>query len=275
MKVICLIENTEGLSGCPAEHGLSLYIETGAHRLLMDAGADDLILENARRLNVDLRIVDTVILSHGHYDHGGGLPAFLSVNQKASVLARPSVFDAYYSLHSDGPHYIGLPEELKGSDRFSLIDGDTVIADGISVFSDIPVLTPVPSANVRLRKLCNDRFAVDDFAHEQCLVIEENGKRYLFSGCAHHGIRNILAAFQNRYGSYPDALFSGFHMMKRHYSQDDLLAIMETASFLRETGTICYTGHCTGETAYHAMKKILKQQLCYLHCGDTVILPAS
>ena len=77
MKIVNLIENTEGCSGCASEHGLSFYIETVKHKLLVDTGATDTFIRNAEILGVDLAAVDTVILSHGHYDHGGGLPAFV------------------------------------------------------------------------------------------------------------------------------------------------------------------------------------------------------
>ena len=83
MRIINLIENREGCSGCTPEHGLSFYIETKKHKLLMDTGATGLILENAEKLGVDLTEVDTVILSHGHYDHSGGIIPFTGINDRA------------------------------------------------------------------------------------------------------------------------------------------------------------------------------------------------
>ena len=76
MRIINLTENTLGRAGCLAEHGLCFYIETDNHRVLMDTGQTDLFRQNAEKLGVDLTAVDTVVLSHGHYDHGGGIPAF-------------------------------------------------------------------------------------------------------------------------------------------------------------------------------------------------------
>ncbi|MFR0986450.1 MAG: MBL fold metallo-hydrolase [Frisingicoccus sp.] len=92
MKIVNLIENTEGCSGCASEHGLSFYIET-KHKLLVDTGATDAFVRNAKMLGVDLKAVDTVILSHGHYDHGGGLPAFIKINSKAKIYIRTAALE--------------------------------------------------------------------------------------------------------------------------------------------------------------------------------------
>ena len=273
MKTVCLVENTEGSRGCGIEHGLSFYIETGTHRILMDAGADDLILKNAEILGADLKAVDTVILSHGHYDHGGGLPYFLSLNHTAKLYVQRSAFGPYYSMHVSGPKYIGLPEVLQENEQTVLLNGSCEIDSSISLFADIPSDFPIPSANQRLKKKEGEEFIPDSFDHEQFPVIHEHGHHYLFSGCAHHGILNILTCFQKHYGCDPDAVFSGFHMMKKSgYSDADIHMITDTAEQLRKTKTIFYTGHCTGTEPYQIMKSILGDQLHYMHCGDEITL---
>ena len=80
MRIVNLIENIKGNPECDFEHGLSLYVETQKHKLLMDTGCSDKFLENAKRLSVQLENVDSVVLSHGHYDHGGGLLDFAKIN---------------------------------------------------------------------------------------------------------------------------------------------------------------------------------------------------
>ena len=111
----------------------------------------------------------------------------------------------------------------------------------------------------------------DDFSHEQCLVISEGSKKVLLSGCAHHGILNILDRYHALYGGYPDAAISGFHMMKKHgYSDEDITMIIDTALALRKLDTVFYTGHCTGVEPFNAMKKLMGDQLHYVHCGDEI-----
>ena len=97
MKIISLVENTSVNEEIKAEHGLSLYIEAKKHKILFDMGQTTLFLENAGKLGIDLSQVDVAILSHGHYDHGGGLEKFLEINKKAYVYVNQYAFDAYYN----------------------------------------------------------------------------------------------------------------------------------------------------------------------------------
>ena len=127
-----LIENTSA-RGLPTEHGLSLFVETAEHKFLFDMGQTDLFARNAETLGIDLSKVDFAVLSHGHYDHGGGLPAFLAVNPTAAVYLQASAAGDHYSLDSDAPgtgspdtavpsndghrppRCIGLPDEIRDS----------------------------------------------------------------------------------------------------------------------------------------------------------------
>ena len=93
MKIIALLENTTKHANIGCEHGLSLYIDTGSHKILFDMGQSDLFYENAKKLGVDLSLVDIAIISHGHNDHGGGLKTFLEIKgvEKVRVINRYDV----------------------------------------------------------------------------------------------------------------------------------------------------------------------------------------
>ncbi len=273
MKIVCLLENTQGIPGCVYKHGLSLYIETQGHRILMDTGPDDSLIINAEKLGIDLTSVDTAVISHGHYDHGGGLEAFMERNRDAGIYIQDTAFKDFYSRHGEELRYIGLSEALKTDPRLQRIQGFHQIDELVSLFAGIGHDFPVPDANQTLFVKKDGALIPDDFDHEQCLVIEENGKYFLFSGCAHHGILNILERFRQLYRCEPSAVFSGFHMHKRNgYTEADFDLFRETAEILRNTQTVYYTCHCTGETAYRFMAEIMGDRLQYIHCGDTVCL---
>lgn len=287
MRIINLVENTEGASGCGVEHGLCFYIETEKHKLLMDTGQTGLLLENAEKLGIDLTQVDTVVLSHGHYDHGGGILPFAKINPTAKIYVPEAAFGEYYSMNKDGePHYIGLAKEIQELPQVVKVsaeakpeakleadaaDGIFRIDDELSLFSGIGSEHVIPSTNQRLKKKTEDGFVQDDFAHEQCLVISEGVKKVLLSGCAHHGILNIMDRYCELFGEEPDFVISGFHMMKKHnYSDEDINMIIDTALALRQYKTVFYTGHCTGVEPYNAMKKLMGNQLHYVHSGDEI-----
>lgn len=276
MKIINLVENTEGKAGCPTEHGLSLYIETKKHKLLVDAGASDLLLENAAAKGVDLTKVDTVILSHGHYDHGGGIPAFAGLNPRAKIYMQAGAGEAYYSVHGEKARYIGLPDGVTDLPQVEILHGDYKIDEELSLFTGIPYTVPMPETNRELKIKKDEGYEQDLFDHEQCLVISQGGQKVLLSGCAHHGILNILAHYRSLYHKDPDYVISGFHLMKKgDYDKEEIREIIHMASAMKDYQTTFYTGHCTGLKPYEVMKKVLGSRLHYMHCGDELeILPA-
>ena len=272
MKIINLIEDTCSDSGCIAEHGLSFYIETEKHCLLVDTGASDAFIKNAELLDVDLNKVDTVVLSHGHYDHTGGVMSFAKLNPKAKIYMQSSALRDYYNVNSHTPRYIGVDKAIADLPNFIPVEGNLKIDDELFLFSDIKCKTPIPSGNKTLMLKEGDKLVRDDFCHEQCLVISCNGKKYLLSGCAHNGIINILDAYSNIFDDAPDFVISGFHMMNKNgYTTEDELLILKTAELLNKTNTVYYTCHCTTEYPYEIMKKVMAHKLNWIHSGDVVL----
>ena len=149
-----------------------------------------------------------------------------------------------------------------------MLDGDKEIDQELSILSGITGRRRWSRSNLELKRRDGDTFQQDSFSHEQALVIRQNGKTYLFSGCAHNGILNFLDRFRAVYGSDPDVVVSGFHFMKSgDYTQDELVDILETARELSKMSTVFYTGHCTSERAFDLMKPIMGEKLMALHSG--------
>lgn len=256
MKVAVLVENTTINENLACEHGLSLYIETDQHKILFDMGQTDLFAENARKLGIDLAEVDVAILSHGHYDHGGGLQTFLEINKKAPVYISKHAFGAYYN---GTEKYIGLDVSLRESKRLVYTDEVVEIADGLTLFHCNERAKSYNLGSFGLNKEMENRFEEDDFLHEQYLCIEEHGEKFLISGCSHKGILNIVEWFK------PNVLIGGFH-----FSKLPLDGTLENyAKILNEYGTAYYTCHCTGIEQYEFMKKSTKK-LSYIAVGDII-----
>lgn len=253
MKITTLMENTACSPEFACEHGLSLYIETGKRKLLFDAGQSGAFAENAGKLGIDLCQVDAFVLSHGHYDHGGGLPRFLEVNRQAMIYVNRFAFEPHYHGREK---YIGLNPALEGNSRIFPVGGEVSLGEGLTLYT-LP-LPPMDSAGLTV--LRNGRFLPEDFRHEQYLLVEEGGKRILFSGCSHKGILQIVDHFR------PDVLIGGFHFMK--IEDEDYLK--QAAETLLRYPTTYYTGHCTGETQFARMKNIMGERLHYLSAGTQV-----
>lgn len=275
MKVAVLVENTAVNENFHAEHGLSIYVETERHKLLIDTGADGKFLENAKTLGLDISQVDTLILSHGHYDHGGGILSFCEVNPHAKIYMQKSALGEFYHGKGETHRYIGLNPEIGKLSRLWLLEGNCILDEEFSVFicsEEIRKhLRLWPEGNLELEEKRNEEFVQDDFSHEQYVVVEEGEKRILISGCAHNGILNILEQYRQLYGGDPDALFSGFHMRKKEgYTEHDRKTIEQTAKELSETQIRLFTGHCTGEEPFTIMKEILGEQLFAIHSGTVL-----
>ena len=269
MRIVALVENTFGHEGCIAEHGLSLYIETENHKLLLDTGQTDAVVRNAEALSIDLSAVDTVILSHGHYDHSGGILPFSEINHTAQIIMQRSAAEP----HFNGDRYIGIDTDILKLPNIQLIDGDMELDDELFLFSGITGRRCYPQGNRKLSRMENGIQVSDDFAHEQCLVIKQNGKRWLLSGCAHNGIINILDRYKELFDSYPDYVITGFHMMKREgeHTEEEKAVIIQTAQELSQLDTVFYSGHCTGIPAFEMMKDIMGDKLIALHSGEEIL----
>ncbi len=275
MRITVLVENTSIHPACKPAHGLSLWIETAHHRLLMDAGPSDVLLENARALGVDLSQAEALFLSHGHYDHANGIPAFAALNPHAPIYLHHSALLSYYSGSSEDNslHYIGANPAIALLPQLHWVDDEQVINEELKLFSSIKGRKNWPKSNLRLSKKQGDQLIQDHFEHEQCLVITENNKSVLLSGCAHNGILNILDRYHELYGDAPDAVISGFHMKKSsEYTLEEKATIQSTAHELRKWPCVFFTCHCTGLPAFQMMKEIMGEQLQYAACGQQLVL---
>lgn len=276
MELVNLIEDTQGSPKCINEHGLSFYIKTLKHKILFDLGPSDQTLANASALGVDISSVDTVILSHGHYDHSGGILPFVKNDPDARIYMQVKAAEDYYAY--DGPdkgyRYIGIDPLIPALQNVYPLNGCCEIDDELEVIVANERPYEIPLTNDRLVRKDNGEYVKDDFAHEHSLVIRSEDISVLICGCAHSGILNIIEAYKERYSSMPDYVIGGFHMMRKSgETEEDLRIAEETAWRLKETGVKFYTCHCTGIPAYETMKKIMGDSIEYIHCGDRLSLP--
>ena len=176
MKMTSSMENTTADPRLGKEHGLSLYIEAAGKTLLFDMGQSGLFAQNARTLGIDLAKVELAVLSHGHYDHGGGLTHFLELNKTAPVYLSRYAFQPHY--HGT-ERYIGLNPALQGCERLHFV------ADQQTIDPELPCIPAMIAQNngvlgsFGLTMVQEGALLPEDFRHEQYLLIEEDGRRVL------------------------------------------------------------------------------------------------
>ncbi len=269
MKISVLSENTSLFPEIKEEHGLSLFIQTEKTNILFDMGTGHILKHNTEKLGVDLSSIDFAVISHGHYDHGGGLPVFLSSNKTALVYICRDAFADLRSRRDNGEMaYIGLDQKTMSHERLKFVDEQYEIDENTTIFSNATGTYPRPSENDHLYVLADQRYIRDDFRHEQHLVLREGNRTLLIAGCAHSGIVNIIEHCNQTIRITPNAVIGGFHLYnhrtKKSEGADRIAALAER---LLQTQAMFYTGHCTGVEAYHQLRAIMGDKIQYLSGG--------
>ena len=263
MKWTVLSDNRSNDSCLFTEHGLSILLETEQHKILLDTGASDVFIKNAELLDIDLSNVDFVFISHGHSDHAGGLRYFLERNRQAKVIVSLNAISGEFFSKRGILHSITTDWPEIDDDRLILLDKTFEIAKDLYAIAHIPQIHPMPKGNQNLYVQDSDgNYIHDDFCHELALYVDG----MLFTGCAHSGLENILAACP-----YPvKFVVGGFHLLDGQESEEELQELAERLKEQYPT-TQFYTSHCTGDNVFEVMKGVMGEQLQSFRCGTIII----
>ena len=266
MRAHVLIDNlpTEGFI---CEWGLAIHIEHRGRNYLLDSGSTGDFTKNAEVMGIDLSKVDAGVLSHAHYDHSDGIPAFFEINDHAKFYLRrgtaPNCYDRKQFRHS---RYIGIQKDLlvKYRGRIETVSGDYRLGDGVWL---IPHKTPGLEAMGRKNGMYvrrNHGWVLDNFEHEQSLVFETEKGLVIFNSCSHGGADVIIREIGETFpGKRICAMIGGFHLYK---SSDDFIRTL--AKSMLATGVeLAVTGHCTGDHAYEILREEMGGRVRQMHTG--------
>jgi 7,8-dihydropterin-6-yl-methyl-4-(beta-D-ribofuranosyl)aminobenzene 5'-phosphate synthase len=248
IRITVLDENSVHRPDLVAEHGLSFHIQIGRHSLLFDTGQTDLALINAAILGIGFGELAAVVLSHGHYDHTGGVPVILDAAPKARVYLHPAAWDNKYSKSTDGQsRIIGMSQPAAQAIRhaasgFVETTGRTEILQGVFVTGKIPRATAYEDTGgpFFLDAACT---RPDPLTDDQALVIDLGRSVILLLGCAHAGVVNTLNHIAHLTGGKPvSAVIGGLHLGSAGEER-----IRQTISRLGAAKLGCLAPvHCTG-----------------------------
>ncbi len=256
------------------EHGLSVYVQTPSQTYLLDTGASDVFVHNAEIIGIRLEKIDTVFLSHGHSDHTGGLPYFLNKgNEHADIFVSSNLMQCTYYSSKQGLKEIGRwnsTTPLTVKQRFYYLKEIYESPNGWFIFPCRSAVHPRPKANARLYSDDGMGLQPDSFSHELIFCLQAE-KLFVYTGCSHHGLLNILDTVEHQLGRKPDLVVGGFHFPDGNPEQ-----LLESGEELTKLGKQLLTrypncrfvtGHCTGNKAYKRLKEVMGDRMESFHVG--------
>lgn len=272
MKIKVIVENFSVDKKVKKQHGLSLYIELNNKNILLDLGYNSLFLKNLKAMDIDIKDIDILVISHGHSDHIGGLKYFLEENKKAKVYLKKEALDKHYTRVLGMKFNIGL-SAIEDNERFIYTSEIESITDNIKVFSLLKD-TKVSKTNKNLFMEVDSSLIQDDFSHEQSLIIRENNNYVLLSSCSHKGILNILDKAMEITDNKINYVIGGFHLWnpvnKKNEDVEEIISIRRGLNKYKDCKF--YTCHCTGKFAFRELKSILEDKISYISAGQEIII---
>jgi 7,8-dihydropterin-6-yl-methyl-4-(beta-D-ribofuranosyl)aminobenzene 5'-phosphate synthase len=271
IRITLVVDNTARKPGLQTEHGLAVWVQTDAGHVLFDTGQGIALLHNLQALGINPGNADAIALSHGHYDHTGGLAAVLRANSHALVYSHPGARAPRYKVSSqsvaaegDTAREIGMPQETcamveRYADRIRYVEGPTEILPGIWLTGPIPRRHPEENLDREPFFLDPRGKQPDPFDDDQALYVTTSKGVVVVLGCAHAGVINTLDYIRELTGRAPvGALIGGMHL--RNAGQQRLTwTIARLAGF--DPGLIVPV-HCTGERAVAALSTAFGARVC-------------
>jgi 7,8-dihydropterin-6-yl-methyl-4-(beta-D-ribofuranosyl)aminobenzene 5'-phosphate synthase len=272
LQITTLSENTAGMGHFLAEWGLSILIETAGRKILFDTGQSISASHNADLLGIDLTKINKIVLSHGHYDHTGGLRQILHrIKREIEIIAHPDIWQAKYATREGEEKYIGIPFHRQTLEnlgaKFKESKKAVRISDNIITTGEIPMVTDYEEIEPYLVVKEEKRFQPDKLLDDQALIINTKPGLVVILGCAHRGIINTLYHARKLTGVKKIYMvLGGCHLMDATEER-----IWLTIAALKELGVQRIgVSHCTGLAAAGIMAQEFGDRFFFNNAGTII-----
>jgi len=255
LQVTTLVENTKGEHlALLNEHGISFYIEKDGRKLLFDTGQSDAFLYNADQMKIDLTDLEYVVLSHGHYDHSGGLIHLIEMTSSFNLVMGKGFFNEKFAYRNNSYEFLGNnfnEDFLTDNDiNYRFVEDDvTELIPGVYVITNFPRKNENEVINPRFKILKDGKFEQDLFNDEVLVTIDTPKGLVVILGCSHPGMRNMLDAAKSLLSKPIYAVLGGTHLVEAHGEMFDM-----SIDYLNNEGIkVVGVSHCTGQQAMEAL----------------------
>lgn len=272
LQITTLVENSPGEhKALVHEHGLSFHIDNGGSRLLFDTGQSDALIRNAARLRVDLTAVRKVVLSHGHYDHSGGLRFLAAVASGFEVVTGQGFFDEKFGELGAAHEFLGNDFDARwladsGIAHATMDEPTRELVPGVYALTDFPRIHPDEVVNPRFKLRVGDAFVPDTFADEVMLAVDTPRGLVAVLGCSHPGAKNMLEAATQRLGRPIHAVIGGTHLVE---ASPESLAL--TVDYMRRKDIrVVGVSHCTGRPGMESLKAVFGDRYYHNRTGTAL-----
>lgn len=264
---LVIVADNHASGGLIEEHGLSVWIETNGHRILFDAGRGQALENNSRQLGIDLRHIDSFVLSHGHYDHTGAIDFVLQENPEVQVFANPAVLSERYSIYpAKEAREISMPEEQRfliknlPDSQLNWVNAPRQIVPGVWLTGPIPRFHPLEDTGGPFFQDLEGR-RPDPITDDMAIWIETPRGLLVVCGCCHSGLINTLNHIRKHSRNQRiRGIVGGLHL--KSASEERLQATVEALNVFKPDFMVpC---HCTGDNAIAYFKQNL---LTTIHPG--------